>query len=95
MSWWRRHLAKALYRRAYRCCGNRAITYFSALCWASGHCSSKGDIQWTPTFMLTLLWLVLVLSIQRHSAADGAFKRGEASPCSTWCGDGAGNELFD
>ncbi len=74
-----------LYQKRY-CTGMPLLTGTAVQYLAAGIVLGLGallfeerDIEWTPTFMLTLLWLVLVLSISAILLLMALIKRGEAS----------------
>lgn len=74
-----------LYQKRY-CTGMPLLTGTAVQYLAAGILLGLGallfeerDIEWTPTFMLTLLWLVLVLSISAILLLMALIKRGEAS----------------
>ncbi|MGM0701224.1 MAG: DMT family transporter [Pseudomonadota bacterium] len=74
-----------LYQKRY-CTGMPLLTGTAVQYLAAGTLLGLGallfeerDIEWTPTFMLTLLWLVLVLSISAILLLMALIKRGEAS----------------
>ncbi|WP_089684805.1 DMT family transporter [Billgrantia gudaonensis] len=74
-----------LYQKRY-CTGMPLLTGTAVQYLAAGILLGLGalffeerNIEWTPTFLLTLLWLVLVLSISAILLLMALIKRGEAS----------------